>query len=65
MDLNKDQNVEYYYRGVNMFLTGRAGTGKTRVLKVIKTEQNIYYTAPTSKAVSNVAGCTVQRNNPQ
>ena len=61
MDLDKDQTfvLKIIKRGFNTFLTGRAGTGKTRVLKALKTEPNVFYTAPTGKAASNIAGKTV------
>ncbi len=45
----------------NMFITGKAGTGKSYVLKYfkVKTKKKVLYTAPTGIAALNIEGVTL------
>lgn len=56
--------LEMVRRGMSFFITGRAGTGKTRLLKKIVSEcrakgKNIVVTAPTGVAAKNADGQTI------
>lgn len=67
MDTNKE-NLQFYlasqvvnYTGCNLFLTGKAGTGKTTFLKQLKetTTKNTVVLAPTGVAAINAGGVTI------
>jgi len=63
-DLSAEQNlalwnIEYDYKSI--FLTGKAGTGKSTVLKkfINNTDKNIVVLAPTGVAAINIGGQTI------
>lgn len=67
MDIDRD-NKEFFYalklveeKGLNIFLTGKAGTGKTTFLRYLKTtsRKNIVIAAPTGVAAINAGGMTI------
>lgn len=63
IEINKDftQVLEALQRGENIFLTGKAGTGKSTFLRYFleTSEKNIVVLAPTGVAALNVEGQTI------
>lgn len=67
MNLSLDQGqsnvVNLIKEGKSIFLTGEAGTGKSRVLKYIKSlpefQDGVFFTAPTGIAATHINGCTI------
>ena len=64
--IERNELFELAYRFVtetseNIFLTGKAGTGKTTFLKYLKenSTKNIVVAAPTGVAAINAGGCTL------
>lgn len=61
---NKEQQIAWHLienAGANLFLTGKAGTGKTTFLHKLKakTEKNMVIVAPTGIAAINAGGVTI------
>ncbi len=64
MEANKDLRTAWEfaeYTGTSIFLTGKAGTGKTTFLKALKehTSKRIIVVAPTGVAAINASGVTI------
>lgn len=62
----QEQAIDFCAAGENIFLTGRAGTGKSwttrqMVNKLQKQEKVVHVTAPTGMAAINVNGSTIHR----
>lgn len=62
----KEQAISFCAAGENMFLTGRAGTGKSwttrqMVKQLRKQDKVVHVTAPTGMAAINVNGITIHR----
>jgi len=59
--MNENLNDLLEYTDISIFLTGRAGTGKTTFLKnfIQKTRKNFIITAPTGIASINAGGVTI------
>ncbi|RJN32288.1 AAA family ATPase [Nesterenkonia natronophila] len=55
--------LELLHGGKNLFLTGKAGTGKSTLIRTFmaETERNVIVTAPTGIAALNVEGYTIHR----
>ena len=63
LELSDDFNyaLERMESGANLFITGRAGTGKSTLLQIFRrsTKKNVVVTAPTGVAALNVGGQTI------
>ncbi|MCK5730369.1 MAG: AAA family ATPase, partial [Draconibacterium sp.] len=64
MQTNKELNLAFdfvQYTGQNIFLTGKAGTGKTTFLKSLKEKspKRMIVVAPTGVAAINASGVTI------
>ena len=64
METNKELDLAYrflQYTGTNVFLTGKAGTGKTTFLQQLKTKspKRMVVLAPTGVAAINAGGVTI------
>lgn len=64
MEINKEIELAYNFlqnTGVNIFLTGKAGTGKTTLLRSLhnKLSKRMVVTAPTGVAALNAGGVTM------
>jgi len=66
MELSKNQQlfIDHIIKGDNVFLTGKAGTGKTFVVKkaiqlLKKNGKNVMAIAPTGVAANNLGGATI------
>ena len=58
---NQDDGLALLESGKNVFLTGRAGTGKSFLINLFKetTSKNVKITATTGIAALNIKGCTI------
>lgn len=63
VEVDQEQALEVLESGMNVFLTGKAGAGKTHVIKrfVQQTKKNVAITATTGIAALNIGGDTVHR----
>ena len=64
VDINKERRVAWEfveYTGISVFLTGKAGTGKTTFLHdlVARTRKRVVVVAPTGVAAINAGGVTI------
>ena len=63
LQLSDDFNyaLERMEAGANLFITGRAGTGKSTLLQIFRrsTNKNVVVLAPTGVAALNVGGQTI------
>jgi len=60
--MTQEQALELIKKGHNVFITGKAGTGKTFLLNLLKTEikdKLIFYTASTGIASTHLDGMTI------
>ena len=55
--------LELLHGGGHLFLTGKAGTGKSTLIRTFmaETDRNVVVTAPTGIAALNVEGYTIHR----
>ena len=63
IDINQEQALEVLESGLNIFLTGKAGAGKTYLIKEFAriSTKNIAITATTGIAALNIGGETIHR----
>lgn len=64
LSLNQQKFKDHVLKGDNVFLTGKAGTGKTFIVKNViqelkKSKKNVIAIAPTGVAANNLGGATI------